>query len=1189
MDDWNDFGSPPPSNSAVPTPTRAVHYAPSSSASSVSSVSVSSVPSPNDPEDSDASDIAPADPTLHHDQQTDSFAASLPFLSRNHHRENNVSPNAFDEPHIGPHIADRDIDEVGGDISDAGNSDGIEPVSRMIKSKKFLNPDGDFESSESTFMYTPRRGELDDVPDDYELNIEGFRLNSLKGSNMSDLDADGQSSVIASSLLRHVDRTYTKLEVISARQVKNLIAVFNLFAAIGLGLTLLFLIVANTSSRTIQDLPIPEAFLTDAQIATAVDNVTLPADIGVFQEALAAAGAGAPQRQLRTTFRQSYSGYRSLIPPALHAVAEARMRCQGVALTAEGFVAISPHTEDCGKWVSVGSHLSPLYGVSHQEDGSGEGQGEEDAPPIDGEGPPSEGTDGAAVDGQGDGAAQPPQPEPGSIQPPPQLNYPPGTTFIVLWTIPTEAPVFKQRYILLGWYLNAILSVFFLILWGLYGFRLFRVGWKNVTHEQVWVFVLIIVASIYFNLFESAIRIVEASGKGLDVTVDEQKLSPATRKAEEVLNIFREAAFLVVLYFYLWASFHSYRILNPLQRLNFRTFYLPKLVILVPFGIYIGLVYALLDLRLSEIPVITAPIFAFYFSDYRVWNYLRAELLCILAKSVVELGLIILLCYEARKTMHVLESAPYMKHRTKRVGFRFFLYINFVFYVLFILIHLLLLFAVPRGIAIIQIIYGTDRVLADVLFYLTGGANVLLGGYVLVTAYVHLPYTSLGSVKGWFVSSKLAPSSSRWSFSSGELRSEDEMSLLDREDPTVWGNDENTPSSLVDNDEELQQQIVEPITYRKRESKNSLELKANCFTMQTHVIMFNFAWYVYYYGTPKLENFRPKENPLPFSYRIAAHVRRAETDTQALVVDCSDRIIVTFKGTTSMKNLRTSMRVSHERLSSVVRTNVYGEDESGRLKRLFKTRYARGKIHSGFATAYSSIANEVMEYVQQLREKKKRPVFLTGHSLGGALATICSLDLWVKLDISRREIFVSTFGSPRVGNREFAEIYREVVPLHWRIVVDPDMVARLPSVGYSHVGKKVVLTPHGEMIIDPTALERRPWSGETAGFAYHRKASYLLAMRAWCVRHHGMTYTPVFWPFPVRPEDERRFAGAFEDEEGPTGGKVAARIIRMDAMVDALGQGDTELANMAVIEKWARLTRRALLNDKLRVKPAMRT
>jgi len=313
---------------------------------------------------------------------------------------------------------------------------------------------------------------------------------------------------------------------------------------------------------------------------------------------------------------------------------------------------------------------------------------------------------------------------------------------------------------------------------------------------------------------------------------------------------------------------------------------------------------------------------------------------------------------------------------------------------------------------------------------------------------------------------------------------------------------------------------------------------------------------------------------LPFDYKIAAHMTSSSTDTQVLVIDCSDRIIVTFKGTTSMRNLRTSLQMNHERLYAVVRTSVFGEDESGRLKKLFGRNYANGKIHKGFANAYSSVSSKVMEQVRILRERKKRPVFLTGHSLGGALATLCSLDLWVKLDVSRREIFVSTFGSPRVGNAEFAEVYREVVPLHWRIVVDPDMVAKLPNVGYTHVGKKVVLTPHGEI--------HRPWSGEAAGFAYHRKASYLLAMRAWCVRNHGMTYTPVFWPFPVRPEDKRRFAGAFEDDADMAAGRrVAAKIVRMDAMVDALGRSDTELSNMAVVEKWGRLTRRILLNDKL--------
>jgi predicted lipase len=44
-------------------------------------------------------------------------------------------------------------------------------------------------------------------------------------------------------------------------------------------------------------------------------------------------------------------------------------------------------------------------------------------------------------------------------------------------------------------------------------------------------------------------------------------------------------------------------------------------------------------------------------------------------------------------------------------------------------------------------------------------------------------------------------------------------------------------------------------------------------------------------------------------------------------------------------------------------------------------------------------------------------VFCTGHSLGGALATLCALEMRQRLGL-RVELY--TFGSPRVGSPQFA-------------------------------------------------------------------------------------------------------------------------------------------------------------------------
>lgn len=1079
-------------------------------------------------------------------------------------------------------------DEVGEGLSASSGSDDIEPRSVMMdrptrrtghdpfgedgglmnETNSDNDPNEDNNISPSA-RYSLRRGDLDDVPDDYELNIEGFRFTALKTPNsLSETDVEPGSSKIASCLLRPHEKSYIKLEVISAKQIRSLLQFFFSFLALSVVYTLFFLIVSNTIYKKTQSIPLPAALLTQEQMQN---------------------GFNYPSTARRSSPQSSLPRKRSFRDRRKYDYCPCRSSDVEVTIAS---------TSPSDLLYSVGlcnlrSGLVRVPTCKHEAKYQSR-QG----PPIPPGGPPQPPMS-SPPDGDPQDSSSP------AVSGPPQFLVP--VAFVLL------PAGMKAAHLLFA----IILSVFFLVLAVLFLIRLIKTKRRNITHEQIWVFILLLMTFFYFDIVENVMDAYQTIS--LAIRTDSSVEFPDwLQKTSDVIESVRVAAFTGFAFFYLWANLHSYRILESSKRLGFVSFYLPKIAILVPFVAFQIISQRVLLFEFSEVPLLTAPVLAFIFGPYRMTSYLKIETIFAILKTLWDFLLMLIIFFEASKTMRVLEQAPYMKYRAKRIGFRFFLYINFVFYSCFIVLYWLALFGRPVGDILIRVAMPSNRVRAGLAWSHKTGSWFLIVGYVLCTAYVHLPYTCVGWFAGWFRSSTLALSGSQWSSTLSEKsvergkseppsvetsvrkpgqseRSPDESWVDDAAKPLAVAiqnrnrledmqNHSAHSTPIVDDDAELQQQIVEPITYRKRESKDSLELKANCFTMQTHVIMFNFAWYVYYYGTPKLEKFRPKENPLPFEFVVDGHVISDATDTQALVLDCTDRIIVTFKGTTSMKNLRTSLRVNPTWLRTVVRLNADAEDESMRLRKLFGVNYLKAKIHQGFATAYTSVVDEVVDRVRRLRDKKLRPVFLTGHSLGGALATICSLDLWVKLNISRREIFVSTFGSPRVGNTYFAAMYKEVVPLHWRIVVDPDMIARLPRVGYVHVGKKVVLTPHGEMIIDPTALEHRPWSGEAAGFAYHRKASYLLAMRAWCVRNHGMTYTPVFWPFPVRPEDERRFAGAFEhdDDDGkPAGRKVAQKIIRMDAMVDALGSGDNDLADSAAVEKWARLTRRILLNEKL--------
>jgi predicted lipase len=113
------------------------------------------------------------------------------------------------------------------------------------------------------------------------------------------------------------------------------------------------------------------------------------------------------------------------------------------------------------------------------------------------------------------------------------------------------------------------------------------------------------------------------------------------------------------------------------------------------------------------------------------------------------------------------------------------------------------------------------------------------------------------------------------------------------------------------------------------------------------------------------------------------------------------------------------------------------------------------KMHSGFVAAYLSVRDDIHNHIQNSRAKRYR---ITGHSLGGALATLCAVDLQYNFG-SRIAVEAYTFGSPRVGNDAFVESFNVRVPNSWRVVNGWDAVVGLPAPwrGYRHVDTAIKL------------------------------------------------------------------------------------------------------------------------------------
>jgi lipase (class 3) len=111
-----------------------------------------------------------------------------------------------------------------------------------------------------------------------------------------------------------------------------------------------------------------------------------------------------------------------------------------------------------------------------------------------------------------------------------------------------------------------------------------------------------------------------------------------------------------------------------------------------------------------------------------------------------------------------------------------------------------------------------------------------------------------------------------------------------------------------------------------------------------------------------------------------------------------------------------------------------------------------------FAEQLDQLANsrERARGVRRSKEEARppRPMVVTGHSLGSALATLFVMEnaLKRKFDITTS----CTFASPRVGNLEFARAFDQLPIDSWRIVNTLDVVPKLPPhipllLEYDHV------------------------------------------------------------------------------------------------------------------------------------------
>jgi len=156
-----------------------------------------------------------------------------------------------------------------------------------------------------------------------------------------------------------------------------------------------------------------------------------------------------------------------------------------------------------------------------------------------------------------------------------------------------------------------------------------------------------------------------------------------------------------------------------------------------------------------------------------------------------------------------------------------------------------------------------------------------------------------------------------------------------------------------------------------------------------------------------------------------------KTDTNGFVAQNSQAVLVAFRGTDPQKPI--DWFIDFDALQQ------HGD-------------FPEARVHKGFDDALDSVWRSAQDILpQRLAARGGRAVWITGHSLGGALAELAAAKAAVVSGIPVQGVY--TFGQPRVGDEAFASKMHDTLGARiFRFINNHDIVPRVPlwGMGFRH-------------------------------------------------------------------------------------------------------------------------------------------
>ena len=194
---------------------------------------------------------------------------------------------------------------------------------------------------------------------------------------------------------------------------------------------------------------------------------------------------------------------------------------------------------------------------------------------------------------------------------------------------------------------------------------------------------------------------------------------------------------------------------------------------------------------------------------------------------------------------------------------------------------------------------------------------------------------------------------------------------------------------------------------------------------------------------------KSEDNPVPDEDRILGNLKKDDpkfisvsgvdkNSAQAALIEHEDYLCMVFRGTDEFSDWL-------DNINALATKELFGE------------------FHRGFWNSLEDVWQPINKRCRSLQEQNKRPLFITGHSLGSAMATIAAAKL---IHVDKPFTSVYTFGQPRALSRKTSQIFNvECKSRFFRFHNNNDIVTRVPArlMGYSHVGNYLYITEEKEI------------------------------------------------------------------------------------------------------------------------------